>query len=372
MGRPRQNTGELRLKVDSDLRAWARALPKVDLHRHLEGSLRLNTLAEIGAAHQLDLPTHDPEELRPYVQIVDDATDHLEFLKIFQVLRHFYTSKEAVQRMAREAVHDAADDGVRYLELRFNPLALAKIKGFPLEDVVPWVIEAVEEAQAETQTRTCLILQIPRNETLWVAHEIIELAIAHFGPIVRGIDLAGDELSYPPERFIDPFRRAREAGLHITVHAGEWAGADSVNAALKFLHPERIGHGIRSIESSAAIRALAERRVTLEVCITSNLQTGAIRGYSRHPLPDLLNLNLRTTLNTDDPGISAITLADEYIRAHTMLGLPWPQIIRMLRYAVDAAFIPPEEKPGLLETFRRELARFPGALACFEAHSDGG
>ncbi len=366
-----QNTGNFRNAAASqginNLWEWAHSLPKIDLHRHLEGSLRLNTLAEIALEHGIDLPGYNIEQLRPYVQVTDDPPDYLSFLKKFQFLHRFYTSKEAVQRVVREAIVDAANDNIRYLELRFNPQALANVQGFSLAGVVEWVIEATEQAQTTTGTRTCLILTIPRKESMRIANEILELGIAHFGPWIRGIDLVGDEVNFPAELFIEPFRRAREAGLNITVHAGEWAGPQSVYTAVKYLNAQRIGHGIHSIEDSDVIQLLYERGVALEVCPTSNLQTGAVCGMAQHPLLDLYNLRLRVTLNTDDPSISDTTLTDEYVVSVAALGIEPCQIYHMLWNSVEAAFIPPEERGWLTETLRRELASYPGAVEAFDA-----
>lgn len=354
------------LETRADIREWARNLPKIDLHRHLEGSLRIDTLAEMAREHSIDLPSYDVEQLRPHVQMLDDPPDYQRFLGKFRLLRKFYTSREVVQRVTQEAILDAASDNIRYLELRFNPVALSREQDFPLSDVVAWVIEAVEQAQAQSGTRTCLIMQIGRDEPLSVAHEIVSLAIANFGPFVRGIDLAGDEVSYPPDRFAEPFREAREAGLGITVHAGEWAGADSISSAIHHLGAERIGHGIRAVENSEVIGLLYDSLIALEICPTSNLQTGAVRGMTQHPLVDLFNLRLRVTLNTDDPSISATTLSEEYVVAIHDLGLPQHLIYRMLKHSAQAAFIPPEERAQLLDDFRARLSAYPGAVYAFD------
>ncbi len=351
-----------------DMWNWAHGLPKIDLHRHLEGSLRLETLSEIAQEHGIDLPTYDVEQLRPYVQMVDEPPNFHNFIGKFGVLRHFYTSKEAVQRIAHEAVMDAAVDNVRYLELRFNPVALSRVQNFPLADVVTWVEEAVEHAQEESGLRTCLILQIGREEQdPRIAHEIVDLAIGRFGKFVRGIDLAGDEVKYPDhERFTVPFERARQAGLHLTAHAGEALGAESIRRALASLYPERIGHGIHAVESSEIISKLFEGRITLEVCPTSNIHTGAVRGLSQHPLYDLFKLGLRVTLNTDDPSVSATTLSNEYVVAVDKIGLERHLIYRMLRHSVDAAFLPEQERECLRARFREWLAAYPGAVEEFE------
>ena len=351
---------------DETLHTWARRLPKIDLHRHLEGSLRLTTLVELAHSHAIELPAYDLEKLRPHVQVTHEPPGFKAFLDKFEILRRFYTSRDAVQRITREAIADAAYDNVIYLELRFNPYALAREQRCSFADVVTWVEEATQEAQESYGIRVCLILQIPRNESLSVASEIVEVAIASFGTVVRGIDLAGDEMAYPAEAFIGPFKRARQAGLHTTVHAGEAMGAESVQSVLDCLHPQRVGHGIRCVENSHVVEMLHARGISLEVCPTSNLHTGAVKVLSQHPLVDLLSLGLRVTLNTDDPSVSAITLGEEYVAAVEQVGLAPRVIYRMLRYSVDAAFIPAEEKEALGSRVRQGLGRYPGAVREFD------
>lgn len=350
-------------------RRWAQSLPKIDLHRHLEGSLRLETLIDIAQEHGIDLPGYDVEGLRPYVQMMDDPRQLDNFLQKFQVLRRFYTSKEAVQRITREAILDAAADNIRYLELRFNPVALARVHQFRLHDVVDWVIEAVTQAQQDSGTRTCLIFQIGRNEPLSTAEEIAALALAHLGPLVRGLDLAGDEVMHPASRFEPIFRRARQDGLNVTIHAGEAVKADSaesIQTAVLYLGAQRIGHGVRAIENSNIVRMLRERHITLEVCPTSNLHTGIVRGLSQHPLYDLFKVGVYVTLNTDDPSISATTLSQEYVVTTDEIGLEPHFIYRMLRHSVEAAFLPETERDDLRAAFRAWLAPFDGATAVFD------
>jgi len=346
---------------------WARSLPKIDLHRHLEGSLRLSTLVELAPECGIELDRYDAETLRPLVQMTEDAPDFQRFLAKFDILRLFYVSPEVIKRMTREAISDAARDGVVYLELRFNPLALARLNGFSFADVVTWVIEATEEGQRETHTRTCLILQIPRQESLAVADEIVDLAIANFGPLVRGIDLAGDEVNYSPELFAEQFSRAHRAGLNVTVHAGEAMGAHSVESAVHALHPHRIGHGVRAVEDSSVVTMLRERSITLEICPTSNLHTGVFSDLSHHPLADLVNLGLQVTVNTDDPSVSDTTLTHEVAVSVGQIGLAQLQYYRVLRYAVEASFLSPVGKIALRELIRTKIDRHAEAAAAFEA-----
>ncbi len=344
----------------TELRNLLRQTPKVDLHRHLEGSLRLQTLAEIATEHGLDLPAQSIEELRPYVQATSDEPDFHRFLAKFRLLRQFYRSKEAVERVAYEAVADAAADQIRYLELRFNPVALSRAQNFSLDEVTEWVCNAIARAQKDHDIWVRLILQIGREEPLSIAEEIVSLAIAYRDRGVVGIDLAGDEASFPSHRFAPSFHRAWQAGLGITIHAGEAGGARNVRDAIRLLHARRIGHGIRVVENSDVVRFVREQGVTLEVCPTSNMQTGVVRTFSQHPLPDLMALGVRVTINTDDPSVSDTTLTDEYIVAITALGLELEHVQQTILNAVDAAFLREEERPELRRRFEGWLAEQEG------------
>lgn len=342
-------------KTISSLRTQLHVLPKVDLHRHLEGSLRLQTLAEIAQEHGIDLPSYDIEYLRPFVTVANDEPDFHRFLEKFRLLQRFYPSRAAVERIAYEAVADAADDNIKYLELRFNPLAQARVQGFSLDEVTTWICSAVVRAQRDYGVRVNLILSIRRDVSLDIASEIADLAVAHLDDGVVGLDLTGDEIGYPADRFADIFRRAHQEGLHVTVHAGEAGGAENVRQAVELLGAQRIGHGIRAIENSQVVHLLQERKVALEVCPTSNLQTGAVRRFGQHPLMDLLALDLRVTINTDDPSVSDTTLTDEYVVAMLTMGMTFEQIKRAIVIAADSAFLPPGEREQLVDWLRKEL-----------------
>lgn len=343
------------LEETADLRAELHALPKVDLHRHLEGSLRLQTLAEIAQEHGIDLPSYDIEYLRPFVTVTDDEPDFHRFLEKFRLLRRFYPTREAVERVAYEAVADAAEDNIKYLELRFNPVAQARVQGFTLDEVTTWVCGAVGRAQQEHDICVNLIVQIGRDERMETAWEVAQIAVAHKDGGIVGLDLAGDEVKYPARAFAEIFRWARKEDLHITVHAGEAAGAHNVRDAIELLGAQRIGHGIRTIESSEVVRLVRDRAVTLEICPTSNLQTGVVRRLGQHPLMDLLVLGLRATLNTDDPSVSDTTLTDEYVVAMLAMGLTLDHIKQTIVTAAEGSFQTEEERARLAQWFHKEL-----------------
>ncbi|MEM7347623.1 MAG: adenosine deaminase, partial [Chloroflexota bacterium] len=332
------------------------SLPKIDLHRHLEGSLRLTTLSEIAHQHGVDLPSFSLEELRPYVQVVDDTPDFHGFLAKFKLLRRFYSSREAVIRVAYEAVADAAADNIRYLELRFNPVALALNQGFSFEDVADWVLLAVNKAQAEHPIQVRLIVQIGRHEPQY-ARQLAEIAVDRKDQNFVGIDLAGDEVNFPVTKFIDVFQWAKKEGLHITVHAAEAGPAINAKEAIEKLGAERIGHGIRVREDLAVMDFVKKHRVTLEVCPTSNLQTGMVPKLAKHPLFAFHQIGIPVTINTDDPSISNTTLTDEFQVAMRGIGVPFRALPTMIINAAQAAFLPDEEKQKLVDWFDKALQK---------------
>lgn len=331
-----------------------RALPKVDLHRHLEGSLRFETVREVARAHGLDLPPTD--QLRTMVQVqAGEPLTFENFLSKFTTLRLFYRSPEIITRITREAIADAAADNVRYLELRFTPVALSKAQGFPLAQVMDWVIQGAKIGEAESGVITRLIASVNRHEGIALAAQVSYLAAERQQDGIVGLDLAGDEYNYSAEPFAEIFRAARKKGLRITVHAGEWNKGDNVAQAIEVLEADRIGHGIRVLESPRAV-ALARRLHTpFEVCLTSNYQSGAVEHLHAHPVKRMLEQGLNVTLNTDDPSISQITLSDEYHLACETLGLPLHDLKERVLAAARAAFLPEDEKQKLVTRIAEEF-----------------
>lgn len=342
-------------------------LPKIDLHRHLEGSLRLETIHEIAREHNVNLQEYSIDSLRPLVQIVENhVPDFHTFMEKFYFLHQFYSSQDAIKRIAYEAVIDAAEDNIKYLELRFSPYSLSLNQSFSLNEVMEWVIEAVDKAQAERDIMVRLIVTIVREFSCKIAWRIARTALTYAPYGVVGLDLAGDEVRDPMEPFADIFKMAREAGLGITVHAGEarrGEGAESVRKAVELFGAQRIGHGVRAGESPDVVALLRDRKVTLEICPTSNFQTGVVLDPIHHPSRDMHRQGVLITINTDDPSISDTTLTDEYCIALREMGITLEELKKMILNGVRAAFLPQEEKDKLEAWFRRELdSNIPTAM----------
>lgn len=344
------------------LRSVLAALPKVELHRHLEGAVRLSTLLEIGQQYQLPMPAQDLVRLRPFVQITAESPATVEhFLAKFEVLRNFYCSPEVIMRIARECVEDAAADNIRYMELRFTPKALAKLKGYDFRAVIEWVCVAVEEAQRQLAAlgrpiMVKLICSVNRHEAVSEAEQVLLAACDFRSRGMVAFDLAGQEVGLSNRPFFDLFAKAQQLGLETTVHAGEWAGAMNIYEAITHMGARRIGHGVRVLEDPAVIDLALKTDVTFEVCLTSNVQSGVIANLHDHPLPQMATRGLRTTINTDDPSISAITLTDELYKAVTELGFSLEQIKQMMLTSAGSVFLPVDQRNSLVADLQRDLS----------------
>ena len=336
-----------------------RALPKVELHRHLEGSLRLKTMVEVADQHGIPIPS-DALRLSNLVQVQEEeAFTFKTFLSKFDTLRLFYRSPEIIHRITREAVEDAARDNVRYMELRFTPVALSRAERFPLHDVVDWVIAGASEAAVEFGIVVRLIASVNRHENPELAEQVAWLAAEHRRDGMVGIDLAGNEAEFKAEPFYGIFREAKQAGLHITAHAGEWGPAANIREAIEELGAERIGHGVRIVDDPLLMEEVCEHGTPFEVCLTSNFQTGVVPDLSAHPLADMMQAGLNVTLNTDDPSVSRITLSHEYYLFCHRLGFSQDLLKQRILAAAQAAFLPEGQRASLVATLQTELQTLP-------------
>ena len=322
-------------------------LPFIDLHRHLDGNVRLQTILDLGRQHGVKLPGATVEALRPHVQIDGVVPDLMTFLAKLDWLVAVLGDPAACRRVARENVEDAKREGIDYLELRFSPYFMARPHGLDMGEVVAAIIEGVEEGRAKTGVQVKLIGILSRTFGVDACRIELEALLAQKEHIAA-LDLAGDEKNFPAEMFVEHFKRGRDAGWAITVHAGEAGGAPSVWAALRDLGATRIGHGIRAIDDPKLMDYLAEHRIGLEVNLTSNVQTNTVASFAAHPLKKFLAHGLLATINTDDPVISGIDLRHEFEVAAPAAGLTPDEIGRAQRNALEIAFLTTEEKAALL------------------------
>jgi adenosine deaminase len=313
-------------------------------------------MVEIARAHNIVTP-FTTTQLGQLVQVQNsEPFTYQNFLAKFTTLRLFYRSPEVIHRVAREAVEDAARDNVRYMEMRFTPVALSRAERFAMDDVIDWVCESSQAAAKEFGITVRLIASVNRHEDPALAEQVAWMAAKRVNGCIVGLDLAGNEAEFNAQPFIGIFHEAQQAGLHLTVHAGEWAGAESVREALVDLNAERIGHGVRVLEDDKVVAIARERKTPFEVCVTSNYQTGVVPSLQAHPLMKMLELGLNVTLGTDDPSISQITLSDEYRQALGSLGMSIAQIKQSILTAAQSSFLPDTEKKKLVSQIKNELS----------------
>ena len=318
-------------------------LPLIDLHRHIDGSVRLTTILELGKKHGVRLPGATEEELRPYVQVIERQPGVMAFIGKMLWMTAVLGDTAACQRIARENVGDAKREGIDYIELRFSPWFMAEPHGLDLDRVVNAVVTGVNEGIRETGVRVKLIGILSRTYGVEIAHQELRALLTQREHLVA-LDLAGDEANFPPKLFVDHFKRARDAGLRVTVHAGESAGPESVWDALRLLGAERIGHGVRAMEDPKLVDYLLDNQVGIEANLTSNVQTSTVSNLAVHPLRQMLSRGLLASINTDDPGVSAIDLPYEFEVAAVAAGLSGEQIRQAQANALETAFLSNDEK----------------------------
>ena len=318
----------------------------IDLHRHLDGNLRLETVLDLALEHDLELPALELEALRPHLQIVKPEADLVGFLKRVELMASVLADYDACRRVAYENVEDARSEGLDYVELRFSPGFMAHAHGLHPEGVVEAVCDGVAAGARDVGVPAKLIGILSRTFGVRAVDAELEALLAHRDKLVA-LDLAGDEASVPGTEFVDHFRRGRDAGWRVNVHAGEAAGAESVWQALNELGATRIGHGVRATEDPALLDYLAEHAIGLESCLTSNIHTSTVKSLETHPLKDFLDRGILATINTDDPTVSGIDLAHELTTAAPAAGLTPDDIRKAQENALEIAFLEPDERKAL-------------------------
>ena len=333
------------------------ALPRIDLHRHLDGNVRLQTILDLAEQHGIALPGNRIATLRPHVQLARTAQVGLmPFLAKLHWMTAVIADLDAVRRVARENVEDAAREGLDYVELRFSPFFQSRPHGLDPAAVAEAVIAGTADGRASTGITVNLIGILSRTfgpEGCAVELDALLMQRDH----IVALDLAGDEARWPAEGFERLFARARDAGWAITVHAGEAAPAASVWSAIRVLGANRIGHGTRAIDDDALIDYLAEHRIGVEVNLTSNVQTQAAPSYAGHPMKRFLDRGVLASLNTDNPIVSDITWQHEIESAAPAAGLSEADVEQALRNALETAFLSPGDRAELV----RKRAQMPGA-----------
>ena len=343
-----------------------RQFPKLELHRHLEGTFPVDKLHQLSLKNNLDRP-RDFESFKKEAQFPKDSSpDFLTFLTKFR--NDWYRSLDDVYFITYHSVKELVQDGLFYCELRFSPEHFALENDFDRDQVTKLIVQAGNAAAEEVGVQIRYLLSFNRSkqssaEMIQLYNRLKRLEI----PEIVGIDLTGDEINYPPEQFRDFFALVESDGLYkATIHAGEVTASEQIWEAIRNLHADRIGHGTSAIEDEPLQEFLKNSGIALELCITSNYQTGAWDDERNHPIAALYRNGVPVTLNSDDPFIQNTDLTDDYMKAVEYFGFDLEDLIQLNLNAIDASFLKKDERERLREDYLKEVEQFK------DSHSVGG
>jgi adenosine deaminase len=336
-------------------------LPKAELHVHLDGSLRPETMLELAAEYGKRMPAHDPEALGDYMH-VQDARNLVEYLERFDITLSVMQTADALERIAYELAEDLAAENVRYAEIRYSPILNSR-EGLPLTETVDAPLRGLARAERDFGIRTAIIICGIRNMEPETSRDLADLTVAYKDRGVVAFDLAGAEYNYPAKKHKDAFFTVINKNMAATIHAGEAYGAESIHQALHYCKANRIGHGTRLFEDADLMRYVDDFRIPIEICLTSNVQTRAVASFEEHPLRMYYDRGLVLSLNTDNRLMSATTVTEEYWRAHRYLGFTWDELVELALMGFESAFMHRPRKLEMMEGVKSEIASLSQAAA---------
>jgi len=343
------------LKITEDV---IKALPKTDLHCHLDGSLRVETVLELAHEQGIKLPADNVDDLGDILQAGRGKNKNLaDYLKVFDLTLSVMQTASAIERVAFELAEDQWNDGVRVLEVRFSPVLNIE-QGLTLNETIEATKAGLRRAELKygiiTGIIVCGIRSIGGDTSLILA----ELAVAFKNRGVVGFDLAGQEENYPAKDHMEAFYLTLNNNLNLTIHAGEAYGPESIHQAIHYCAAHRIGHGTRTLEDGDLLNYINDHRIPLEMCITSNVQTGSVSSFESHPIKMYYELGLRVTINTDNLLVSDTTVTKEFMVANEYYGFDMNDFKEIIIYGFKSAFIPYNEKKKLVREIVEELTKF--------------
>jgi len=329
-------------------------IPKTEIHCHLEGAIRTQTIIDIAREYNLQLPSYEPAELDTHVKIYDQLRDLEAVLEAFAIFQNSITTPEVVERIAWELFEDSAQQNIRLFEVRFSPDWAFRGHNLDWDAALGGIWRSKERAEREFDMAIGLIAITSRSLGPDSCVRTVDWAIRHREHIL-GIDLADSERDFPLREFIPSVMKAKDAGLKVTIHTGEDTPASFIRETIELANPDRIGHGIHAIEDWQVIQLIRKRGTTLEVNPWSNYLTNSVRTIEEHPLKKLFDMGLKVTINSDDPEVLETNLNNEYRIAHEILGMSMSNIDACNRYAYEASFIASETKKRIWQKYFAEL-----------------
>lgn len=314
-------------------------IPKTEIHCHLEGAIRTQTIIDVAREFNISLPAYEVSELDKHVKVLDQMRDLQAVLEAFDIFQRSITSPAVFERIAWELFEDCAKQNIKLFEVRFSPDWAFHGHNLNWDACLDGVLRAQERAEKEFDMAIGIIAITSRGMGADSCVRTVDWAIRHRDHI-QAVDLADGEMLYPAKEFVKPILKAKDAGLKVTIHSGEDTPASYVIETIKNFQPDRIGHGIHSIEDMKAVELLIEKGITLEVNPWSNYLTNSVPTIEAHPLKKLFDLGVRVTINSDDPEVLETNVNNEYRIAHEVLGMSMAEIQTCNRFAFESSFIP--------------------------------
>ena len=339
--------------------SYIEKLPKTDLHCHLDGSLRIETILDLAQQQKVRLPSEDPDKLFQHIYAGDVCGSLEDYLKAFDITLSVLQTEEALFRAAYELVEDCAKENVQYIEVRYSPM-LHTQRGVRLADIVEAVIQGLRRGEHDFGVRSGVILCGIRSISPEASLRMAELCVAFKNRGVIGFDLAGAEYNYPAKDHKQAFQLILDNNVNCTAHAGEAYGPESIAQAIHYCGAHRIGHGTRLRENGDLLNYVNDHRIPLEICLTSNVQTGAAPDLQSHPLPFFYSYGLRITINTDNRLVTNTTVSKELHLIHRTFGLDLDDLKELIVDGWKSTFLPYREKADALKKITRELELFTG------------
>lgn len=346
---------------------FLRAIPKTDLHVHLDGSLRITTLIDLAKERNIPLPSYDPDRLKEMLNIGGIHENLESYLRVFDTTLKVLQDEAALTRVAYELAEDAALENCRYIEVRYSPV-LHQQQGLSLPVIVEAVAEGLRAAKRKYGIMSGQIICAMRHMPPQVSLRLAELAVAFKNKGVVGFDLAGGEFNNPAAVHSEAFEFIRKNNLNSTAHAGEAFGPKSIHQAIHQCNAHRIGHGTRLREDGDLLNYVNDHRIPLEVCLKSNVQTGAVESVEDHPLKFYMDFGLRITLNTDNRLVTDTTITDEYKLACQVFHLQPHEVRRIVVDGFKSAFMPFRKKRDVM---KKVIAEYDALCAKFGIQCEG-
>jgi adenosine deaminase len=331
----------------SGIEHWIQRLPKVELHVHLEGSIRPQTLVELAEKNSVELPGG--------VNAIYQFSDFQGFLDTYMRCAACLCTQDDFERVTYEFLMDESALGTRYCEVFLSSMQHLN-RDFDFKCIMQGIQAGYERARRETGIQMGVIFDHGRQFGAEAGMRVLQRAIATQKYGVIGLSIGGDEVNFPPELFEQVFRLAQEVGLHVTAHAGEVRGPESIWGAIRSLGVHRIGHGIHAVQDASLMAYLRQHEIYLDVCPTSNVRTGAVASLKDHPVRHLFDAGVPITISSDDPALFQTNLVQEYLLLVEHFGFDKDNLKQISLNGVRASFLPPQQKAALEANFRQALA----------------